>query len=404
MIFDYEQLHLGYYVYANQSFLKREDALDLMLLKGDHLGSLQFYYNDHIFSKLDWKKDIAANISSLYKLRAQQLRDKYDYLVLRFSGGSDSTQMLESFLKNGIFIDEIVVAMQEKLINRLDRSMMMNDFELKAFLEYEYAVVPYLNKIRNISPNTKITTIDISDDMYDELVNKKFKYLGKNDDELTLRFVAPSMPKSFVPLMQRYEHKHISKQNTAIVRGLEKPAISINKDDNTIFFNFFDITLSGALDHQISKTDHVLEDFYWSPDFPLIPIKQSHMIMNKINTDQNFYNKYQALKNIVRDTRDDERYKSTPAFVLERMYSEVIYPDWNPKTFAGAKSLKVNADFKLLNALGIDHDAQKFVDEYYKSKMMKYEKIVNKQQLNRFMFSRPYLIGKFEPNFQGPLP
>jgi len=55
-----------------------------------------------------WDQEPVSTLSDLYHNRAQQLRNKYDYLVLWYSGGADSDTALNSFIDNNIHIDEIV--------------------------------------------------------------------------------------------------------------------------------------------------------------------------------------------------------------------------------------------------------------------------------------------------------
>ena len=68
-----------------------------------------FYYYDDILSKVPWKIEPTETLETLYKLRAQEIRDTYDYVILCFSGGSDSLNVLETFYYNNIHIDEIVM-------------------------------------------------------------------------------------------------------------------------------------------------------------------------------------------------------------------------------------------------------------------------------------------------------
>ena len=60
----------------------------------------------------EWNSQINVisrkDIDELYRQRAHQLRDKYDYVVLWFSGGADSNNVLNSFIDNDIKIDEVV--------------------------------------------------------------------------------------------------------------------------------------------------------------------------------------------------------------------------------------------------------------------------------------------------------
>ena len=96
-------LHTGYYLYNDKMYFTRTDAFDDMILNNDCAGTLRFYYNDHVFTQLNWEIEPNIDISILYKIRAQQIRDKYKYLVLCYSGGHDSTEILWTFLNNKIF-------------------------------------------------------------------------------------------------------------------------------------------------------------------------------------------------------------------------------------------------------------------------------------------------------------
>jgi len=65
-------------------------------------------YNDEFFGQFDWSKEPKETINELYKQRALELREQYDYLALYYSGGHDSSNVLYAFLDNGIPIDEVV--------------------------------------------------------------------------------------------------------------------------------------------------------------------------------------------------------------------------------------------------------------------------------------------------------
>jgi hypothetical protein len=397
----YDQLHLGYYTYDNQIFLTREDALDRMLAKGDYAGNIQFYYNDHVFSTINWEKTIPfASISYLYKMRAQQLRDKYRYLILRYSGGSDSTQVLESFLKNGIFLDEIVVVHHQRAINRLDRNMLMRDETLSEYMEYEMAVIPQLKRVKELSPNTKITLLDSSDNLVDQLGNKKYEYLGYNDEPRSLRWVTGGVGKNWAPLLIKHERQSVTKESVAIIRGLEKPVIDMSSDGK-IFFLFSDSTLNGQIGAFFQKNGapYTIEDFYWSPDFPLIPVKQCHMIIDKLIKNEMLYNDWRRIQNIVKNALLDPKIKSAPGFILDRWYNTIIYPDWDPNIFVGSKPTNISPDIKLVETLGISHTAHDFYADYQAYKWKKYDKIINKSNLNKTLFSRLYYLGQFKPEF-----
>ena len=71
--------------------------------------TIHWDFNDLLFSAFDWSKEPEQDISHYYTLRCQQIRDEYDYIVLHYSGGSDSNNILQHFYRAGIHIDQINV-------------------------------------------------------------------------------------------------------------------------------------------------------------------------------------------------------------------------------------------------------------------------------------------------------
>ena len=96
---------LGYYLVGQKKFYNKTLAL---------IESFQTRYepvwvfNNNVYGSIDWTIPITEDLPSMYKRRAQQLRDQYDYLVLYFSGGADSINILHAFIDNDIFLDEIL--------------------------------------------------------------------------------------------------------------------------------------------------------------------------------------------------------------------------------------------------------------------------------------------------------
>ena len=75
--------------------------------KGD-VSKVKFYCYDDVFSGLNWSRPKLA-WPELLKIRCHQLRDHYDHLCLWFSGGWDSTTVLQAFVDNNIRLDELVI-------------------------------------------------------------------------------------------------------------------------------------------------------------------------------------------------------------------------------------------------------------------------------------------------------
>jgi hypothetical protein len=88
---------LGYYRVGFKKFFNKT----LALLENHKTGyEVQWIFNDNIYDKIDWTIPIRESLLDLYRRRAEQLRNKYDYLALYFSGGADSINILHAFIDN----------------------------------------------------------------------------------------------------------------------------------------------------------------------------------------------------------------------------------------------------------------------------------------------------------------
>jgi hypothetical protein len=102
---------------------------------------------------------------------------------------------------------------------------------------------------------------------------------------------------------------------------------------------------------------------------------------------------------VVKNALSDPKIKCPPGFILDRWYNTIIYPDWDPNIFVGSKPTKISPDIKLVETLGISHTAHDFYADYQSHKWKKYDKIANKSNLNKTLFSRLYYLGQFKPEF-----
>ena len=396
-------LHCGFYTYNGKPYFTREDVFDDMLLNHDYDSEIKYYYNDYVFEKCDWAIEPNVDIGTLYKIRAQQIRDKYKYVVLALSGGSDSTQVLWSFLKNNIFIDEIQVANLHKMTKNLDRADMLKDNEFQILLEYELAALPMLKKVSEISPNTKITIVDASDLLYDQLSTGKYTTIGNNG---RIKHQYPRISSAMGPNNQWWQLFYTTNyerskdvDSMCVVRGMEKPALNIKND--SLFFHFTDQTMvtTASLNLGEFAATYTTEDFFWSKDMPLIPIKQSHIIKKRLESDRKYYNFFVNAREEIRKAAFQTNLPvHSPAIMMERSFSSMIYPDWNPQTYAGPKPTKKNPEFKLFETVVGPHTTEGFLKEYRESKEKRFDKINNKIQFYSIMRSKPYFIGKLEFN------
>jgi len=254
----------GYYTVGQKKTYSKLEAIEW---SQRYKQELEWHYNDDIYSAFDWSLEPSNSLQELYYSRAKQLRQKYDYLILSYSGGRDSHNMLESFVKQDIYPDEVF--------------SFYNSGETKSNIHYEYNLSARfeLKKIQENYPKIKVRVIDIKEwlSSYQNTFYNDQDYLYK----MLMKWLSPS---------NRFEiesHKHIKEYDSLLklgkkvgtIFGVNKPNIKVQNGKWIFFFSDFHAYLNGSYQLE-SDYNKGIEGFYWSPDAPLIPIKQSHVIMN----------------------------------------------------------------------------------------------------------------------------
>jgi len=93
---------LGYYLVNNEIYYNKYDAL----ISASKLNQqARWFFNEDTFVSYPWATEPEESLKDLYRQRAQHLRDRYDYIRVEASGGSDSTTVIFSFLLNNIPLD-----------------------------------------------------------------------------------------------------------------------------------------------------------------------------------------------------------------------------------------------------------------------------------------------------------
>ncbi len=240
------------YSVNNISFSNGLAAFDYAARHCPH-ASVQFNFDDQFWGSQDWTNEPAPTFSILLDQRAQQLREKYGYLIFYFSGGTDSYLMWEVFRRNQIRIDEIVVVV----------SNTKTVFDVTGSVD----VVTWLFK-NHYDPHTKITAISkISGNMANDF------YENKTSLEKTYSNQPLPIHSNAQWIYQQLLNNHYH-QNPGIVIGVEKPLLIFQS--NSWFVSHNDKTYRLHL----PKIDQV-EWFYVSKDLPELYIKQCHMLLKK---------------------------------------------------------------------------------------------------------------------------
>lgn len=252
-----------YYSEDNTKFSDKFSAIRYTKQKNQQLF---FNYHDEVFSKIDWSLEPPGDINFHYKNQAQRIRDEYDYVVLFYSGGYDSTNILETFYYNNIKIDKIVCvgAFSQDGHRGSDEN---HNGELY-FNSFPYIVQLGLQSITQMCD-------------YAEYFNDIKNFSVYSYGEQWIENVGPW----FSPHNWFWKdvHKHVIPKNmenkrVALIWGKDKPNLTIQ--DNKHGFTFTDVAaLSYAGEVKVDNVDRI--NFYWDPEYPLIVVKQIHEL-NKL--------------------------------------------------------------------------------------------------------------------------
>jgi len=307
---------LGFYTVGKEKFYSKP----LALLKATETGHFpEWNFNNEVWGKLNWLVEPQLDIRTLYKMRAQQLREKYDYIRLEFSGGGDSTTVLYSFVNNGIHIDEVVF----RYPKAGEKNVSDDPFNTKpenTLSEAKYAAHPVLNWLTTASPLTKITVHDYTENMlnarYDE------SWVLKTKDYFQPGHAFKHDPTGHI------DHKRLADtgQSICILYGVDKPKLCIK--DKKWYAYFIDIMANHSVGNFGDYTNFTNEYFFWSADLPELFLKQCHMVKDWFAIPQNKHMQYVCRW---------PNYSYTHRTTYEHLIKPLIYPDYNPETFQTSK-------------------------------------------------------------------
>ena len=87
--------YLSYYKVNNNIFNSKLNAfLYADLIKSDIVEWI-FLLSEYL-NTYNWNIEPEETLDELYQIRAKELREKYDYIILMYSGGADSHNVLMS--------------------------------------------------------------------------------------------------------------------------------------------------------------------------------------------------------------------------------------------------------------------------------------------------------------------
>jgi hypothetical protein len=277
---------LGYYLVGNRKFYNKVAAI-LEFQKTHHFP--KYVFNDDVFARYNKCGPIEANIFDLYKERAKQLRDKYDTIVLSFSGGSDSLTILNAFIEAKVPVDILLLIHADSL------ETSMPDNIKKTYKEiYGYAI-PYIDNIDTTTldsiGNPKVISYDMTKAISEGFFSRYGKGWSEEQNSLDPTVYYMTTPFLYDPTLKSLVMDN-DKDSWCFIRGGEKPFVDIS--DATSYF----------IDEKYKDHTHWpnCELFFTTPDMPEIHIKQEQLLFDNIKDKSNANFDLTSLQN--KDIRD----------------------------------------------------------------------------------------------------
>jgi hypothetical protein len=309
---------LGYYLVGNEIYYNKIQALIDASKKNSHV---RWFFNEDVFVKYPWHIEPEESLRELYRQRAQQLRDTYDYVRLELSGGSDSTTVAYSFLLNNIHLDEVIFRYPKAGEKGMSGDP-NNTHADNTLSEWEFAAKPLLNWIATNYPKTKITVHDYSEDMIKEASTKDESWIFQ-----TRHYLQPSHANKYRHVIN---NKNIADKThkMCVIYGVDKPKMFVK--DNKVFLYFID-TLTNHGSQVIGDYTNITNElFYWTPDFPKLIAKQAHEVKRWFSLPHN--HQMQGLLQWPTDNRASRT-------LYEQIVKRIVYPDYDFHTFQTSKPI-----------------------------------------------------------------
>lgn len=262
-------------------------------------------FNQDVFDRVPWHIEPHETIQELYYKRARELREKYGYICIMYSGGIDSTCVIESFLDQGLHIDELVttwsIEAAKKYHNTEDDRSAAN-----TLAEWNFTIEPFLQKLAVSHPEIKITTIDSTSLIVESIYDETDFFDWDTYHNL------PGMSR-WAPLLRHFRQTLPQKPNPIILLGIDKPQLKL--EQNNLYMYFLDI-----ITFLRSSDEFNVEYFYWSPDAVDIVRKQCHLIFK-------FFDQNPQLRHLLHKRNSE----------LLNIFNSCIYPSWKITMFQAEK-------------------------------------------------------------------
>ena len=292
----------GWYEVGNRKYYNKILAL---IDHKQRREPIRWNYNDEAYDAWRWDVEPSKSLSQLYAERAIDIRNKYDYIVLHFSGGDDSTNILETFVRSGLHLDEVLTRGYFSQMPKVSTSQLLLPAHLQ-HVECLNQAVPLANMVKEKHmPNLRINAIDWVAPVIEYFThNPAWAESGIND--FMLHMVLHQNLHLIDPLYQRLAEQG---KKVCHILGFDKPALY--KKDDYYYTLWMDHKIARGYNAQTDGRDlpQFVELFYWGRQAIELQIKQLHVMKNHAKT-------HSAAEQFIGDTNRGRAYEDYWARIL----------------------------------------------------------------------------------------
>lgn len=254
----------GHWIVAGKKYSNKLQAV-IDAVKIGHW--IHWDFNEAAFSRYDWTREPQESLQTLYDRRARQIRERYEFVALEFSGGADSWNMLNAFCRQGLKVDLVIHKYVERAVKGPEDRSGENQWA-----EGKFQAWGSFNKMLKLNPDMKWATWDIERSMFDGWQSGPVDILFHNNlhpgainkmpDRTNINpFNIPDLP------------------STAYITGVDKPIVTLRDDGWYLTFYDNHVLVRSFIERSLLGIGWQDLLFYWDPDCVPLIIKQAHTVM-----------------------------------------------------------------------------------------------------------------------------
>jgi hypothetical protein len=320
----------GYYKVGEEIIYNKIEAI---VEASKQKKEVNWIYYDQIYETACNKfKPQTTTLTEIYKQRALQLRDEYDYLILNYSGGSDSNNILNTFLKNNIKLDMVFVQWPMSLVDKgLYDANTVDKSNFNFHSEWDLVIKKDLEWLRSHHPEIKIEIADwtytvtetfYKDDLYQNNVTN-LPSIARAQKQNTFSKTETELANKGMKIGSIY--------------GVDKPMIAFK--GGNVYFRMADVA---CMAQPNPNNPDGLEYFYFSPSMPEILLVQAEKMLAYFKLHPEKF--YMAIpieerKKLYPSTIGLDWYKDFHDYA--ELFKLVCYPYWDFNRFQADKPFSI---------------------------------------------------------------